>query len=339
MIPFPQSNADEVRHAAAEWVLRQDRGLTAEEQDALSQWLAADPRHGEAFAEQRWGWDELDRLAGIQTTVHALPDPDLLAPAPRRFPFALWACATGLAAVLALGAFFALNGLEGADAEALAAGQLALIEQRTLEDGSVVSLNRGADISVHFTAAERRLELLRGEANFQVAKNPARPFVVSAQGVDVRAVGTAFNVRLGRSAVEVLVTEGHVEVAPPAREIRGETVRAVLPVLGVGQRTVVPLERGAEPPRVTQLSDRELETRLAWQPRMLDFTEAPLNDIVAEFNRRNNVRLRLADHALEDLRLSAAIRSDNVEGFVRLMESDFGMRAEWRAGEIVLRRR
>lgn len=339
MSPLPQSRAEEIQRAAAGWVIRHDRGLSAAEQDEFSQWMAADARHREAFAEQRWGWEELDRLVGIQTTLHAIPDPDLLAPAPRRFPFALWWGAVGLAAALVLGVFLALH-LPGEGAgEALAAGQVAMIEQRTLEDGSVVSLNRGAEIAVRFSVAERRVQLLRGEANFQVAKNRERPFVVSAQGVDVRAVGTAFNVRLGRSAVEVLVTEGRVEVAPPAREASGEIARQVLPVLGVGQRTVVPLAGGAELPRVTQLSDRELETRLAWQPRLLDFTEAPLNDIVAEFNRRNDVRLRLADHALEELRLSATIRSDNVEGFVRLMESDFGMKAEWRAGEIVLRRR
>lgn len=338
MTPRSQSD-EEVRQTAATWVLRQDRGLTAAEQDEFSQWLAADARHRDALAAQRWGWDELDRLAGIQTTVHAFPDPDLLAPAPRRFPHVPGWLAAGLAAALVFSVWFGWRTTSAAGPEPVPAEQIAMIEQRTLEDGSVVSLNRGAEIAVQFSTAERRVRLLRGEANFEVAKNPLRPFIVSAEGVDVRAVGTAFNVRLGRSAVEVLVTEGRVEVAQPAREIPGTESATVRPVLGAGQRTVVPLEgRGAEP-RVSQLSEREMETRLAWQPRLLDFTEAPLNDIVAEFNRRNNVRLRLADHSLEDLRLSATIRSDNVEGFVRLMESDFDMKAEWRAGEIVLRRR
>jgi ferric-dicitrate binding protein FerR (iron transport regulator) len=88
---------------------------------------------------------------------------------------------------------------------------------------------------------------------------------------------------------------------------------------------------------VTTLSHAEIEARLAWQPRLLDFTSAPLSEIVAEFNRRNPVRLTLGDASLACLRLSATFRSDNVEGFVRLMASDFGMRAERRgAAEITL---
>src|SRR4051812_4950893 len=74
------SSTPAIAAAAAEWVLRTDRGLTAVEQDELSRWLAEDARHGAALAEQRWGWDELDRLAGLQTTTGAVPDPDLLAP-------------------------------------------------------------------------------------------------------------------------------------------------------------------------------------------------------------------------------------------------------------------
>jgi transmembrane sensor len=92
-------------------------------------------------------------------------------------------------------------------------------------------------------------------------------------------------------------------------------------------------------PQITTLSEVEFATRLAWQPRLLDFTDAPLTEIVAEFNRRNPVQLVVADPTLGALRLSATFRSDNVEGFVHLMESDFGMRAEWRGErEVVLHR-
>ncbi len=337
MKPNPSAPNEAIAQAAADWVLRHDRSLTAAEQDEFSQWLAADARHREAYALQRWGWEEMDRLIGIQTTVHARPDPDLLAPVrrtPARKIIWLGSFALAVAAAVAVG-FFALR----PSPSAVAAQTVALaapIEQRTLEDGSIVSLNRGAEIVVNFSAETRRVQLVKGEANFQVAKNKARPFIVSAAGIDVRAVGTAFNVRLGASAVEVLVTEGKVQVDQPASA--AGTAAPLLPVLEAGQRTVVSLVLESPAPRVATLSGAEMETRLAWQPRLLDFTDAPLGDIVAEFNRRNPVRLLLADAALMELRFSASFRSDNVEGFVRLMESDFGMRAEWRSGEIVLRK-
>ena len=92
---------------------------------------------------------------------------------------------------------------------------LALIEQRTLADGSVVELNRGAVVTERFTPDERRVQLVRGEAHFKVAKDLSRPFVVEVAGIAVRAVGTALNVRLDSAAVDILVTEGQVSVAQP----------------------------------------------------------------------------------------------------------------------------
>ena len=75
-----------------------------------------------------------------------------------------------------------------------------------LHDGSIVELNKGAQISIRYSGDERRVDLLSGEAYFEVAKNPDRPFIVSARGIDVKAVGTAFNVRLHNDSLEVLVT-------------------------------------------------------------------------------------------------------------------------------------
>ena len=119
----------------------------------------------------------------------------------------------------------------------------------------------------------------------------------------------------------------------------GGAVQNDTQVLFMGQSAVVPLAKMAAPPQVVTLTDAQLAARLAWQPRLLDFTNAPLSEIVADFNRRNPVQLAVDDATLGVLRLSAAFRSDNVEGFVRLMESDFGMLAEWRSErEIVLRR-
>src|SRR6185312_8533669 len=85
-------------------------------------------------------------------------------------------------------------------------------ERKTLVDGSVVELRDTAEIAVDYAGPLRRVTLRRGEALFQVAKNPARPFVVKAGGLEVRAVGTAFSVQIDGAAVDVLVTEGRVSV-------------------------------------------------------------------------------------------------------------------------------
>lgn len=336
----PPEISEPVEQAAADWVLRHDRGLSAQDQDELSQWLAADERHREAFALHRWGWDEMDRLIGIQTTMHARPDPDLLA-VPRRTRRAkiIWLGSLALAAAAAVA--FVLYLPKKTSPAPLAPAPLvfvAPIEQRTLPDGSVVELNRDADIAVIFTPGERRVQLLKGEANFQVAKNKERPFIVSAGGVEVRAVGTAFNVRLDAQAVEIVVSEGRVRVDQPVSAASGGGHAVLVPELGEGQSTVVALIPTAAAPVVTTLDGTEMQERLAWQPRLMDFTDAPLADIVAEFNRRNPVHLVLEQPVVGAMRLSASFRSDNVEGFVRLMESDFDLRAEPRGNDILLRK-
>ncbi len=315
--------------AAAAWVVRHERGLTAAEQDAFSAWLAEDPRHRMAFAEQHWSWEEMDRLNGLQTSVHAVPEETR--PAARRFAAPLAVAGIALAAAII---YLGLN-RPPATAPTLATSPLALCEEEELADGSRVVLNRGTAISVQFTARDRRVRLVHGEAHFAVAKDPARPFVVEVDGVAVRAVGTAFSVKRGVDSVAVLVTEGIVSVKSPAV---ADTARA--PLVTAGQKAVVSLSPQAAATVIEDVAVAEMEARLAWKPRLLEFDEASLAEIAAEFNRRNAVRIDIVDSALHDRRLSATLRSDNVEGFVRMLEADFGIRASRpRAGVIALQRK
>ena len=336
MKPAPSENRDPA-DVAASWVMRHDRGLSPAEQDEFLQWLAADPCNGEAMARHRRAWENFDRLAGLHASVPAVPDPDLLAPRarPQRTwrRLAWWAVPLAAAAAIMLVIANRSGPVPVTSADAsLAAAQLTPIEERTLEDGSTIRLNRGATVHVAFTPDERRVRLERGEADFAVAKDSARAFVVESGGVKIRAVGTAFNVRLTEQAIEVIVTEGIVAVA------RGDASdTGVLSALSAGERAFVP-RAATGAPVVGQLSKEELDRRLAWQPRLLGFADESLSTIVKEFNRHNPVVLRVADPALRELRLTVRFRSDNVSGFLRLLAADFDVRSEPGAdGEIVLR--
>jgi len=324
----------EIALAASGWIVRNNRGLTAAEQDEFSSWLAADPRHGEWWAKRRQAWSEFDVLTEWRPEHSSEPNPDLLA-APRRgrrnglkwvFPVSL-----ALAAGVAVALIVLRPAPAGKNVPVIAAA--AGYESRALDDGTVVELNGGAQIDVQFTAAERRVRLVRGEAHFQVAKNPLRPFVVEAGGVAVRAVGTAFNVLLGSQAVDVLVTEGRVRVDPPA----AAAAARVAPDVSAGQRVVVSLSGGAAPV-VSTVSEEEIARRLAWQPRLLDFSATPLAEVAAEFNRRNRTQLVLADPALRAMPIVASFRSDNLDGFVRMLEISAGVSAERTGDTVVLRR-
>lgn len=341
--PPNDSAAEAIEQQAAAWVLRTDRGLTAAEQDEFLQWLAADRRHGAALARHKRNWDRLNRLGQWLPEHSPQPNRDLLAPRPQP-AFRLlagrraWLAPLALAAALAVGFF--LRETRTAPPPPTAVPVIASITSRTLEDGSVVELNRGAVISVLYTPGERRVQLERGEAHFTVAKNKARPFIVSAGGVAVRAVGTAFNVRLDSAAVDVLVTEGVVQVNHSATLNAQPSALNSPPLqLSAGERTSVPFAVAEVSPVVVPVTKAQAEDILAWQPRMLDFTATPLKGIVGEFNRHNDpIRIVIADTALARTDVSASLRSDNVEGFIRLLEAGFGVSSERTGDTITLRK-
>jgi transmembrane sensor len=234
-------------------------------------------------------------------------------------------------------------------------------EQRTLPDGTTVDLNAGAEIEVNFTASFRRITLRQGEAHFQVTKDAQRPFIVTAGAIEVRAVGTAFAVELGSSAVDVLVTEGRVAVNPadaslsptrPSPTVAPPPSPAPpLAAVGAGERVVIDrIDRAPSasprgnpvPARVTQLSAADINARLGWRVARLKFAATPLTQVVAMFNEHavsGDARLVLAPDVPSDLRVSGTLRADDVDSLLRLLAGEFGISGESRPGEIILRRK
>jgi transmembrane sensor len=207
-----------------------------------------------------------------------------------------------------------------------------------LPDGSVLELNASSEITIHFTAAERRLHLVRGEAHFTVAKNRARPFWVEAGTVAVRAVGTEFNVSLRPDNVDVLVTEGRVQVERGSPLAAGQPLQTVA-VVSAGQETVVALQGGPDRPAVATVSAAAIREELAWQGPRLEFADTPLAEVVSQFNRYNAVQVELSDPVLGAQPVGGSFKAENVDAFVRLLTSGKDVVADRPdAGHIVLRR-
>jgi transmembrane sensor len=340
------STPAEIEHQAAAWLARRDRGLTAAEQDEFFQWLAADPRHGEWLARHQQTVAGLRLLAQWKPEHGTRPNPDLLAAAPASASatsrkILRWLGPVGFAAAAALTVLIWRphhDTVAPLDPNAVQAK----IVRRVLEDGSSIDLNHGADVAVLYSATRRDIRLLRGEAHFTVVKNPERPFVVAVGRVEVCAVGTAFNVNFRSQAVEVLVTEGKVRVSQASLDsTEGSSVpppTVVIPILEAGQRTLVTLANQVKAPKIDAVSSQEIARLTAWQPRQLEFTDTPLAQVVAEFNASNRIKMVVDDPRLALLPVGASLRSDNVEGFVRMLQASFHVKAEHRAdGVIVLR--
>jgi len=340
-LPPPDPDAA-VRAAAAAWTIRRDRGLSAAESIDYELWLAADPRHAAAMQRSAAAWSLLDRIPESA----AAP---VLAASTRRRAFwrrpLVFGAGAALAAVAATLALLFVRPASPADsAAARAATSAAAPRQLTLADGSVVHLNTGSAIRTRFTAGERRVELVRGEAHFAVAKDPARPFVVHAGNLDVRAVGTAFNVQLQSAAVDVLVTEGTVQLGAAAEPAPAfaRVAREPIPLLRPGHRAVVSLApvTPATAVVVTTATADEISRTLAWQAPLLRLGGATLAEVAREFERHSGRRVVFADPELASLRVGGRIRADDPDGFAALLAATLGLEVETAAdGALLLRRK
>jgi transmembrane sensor len=211
MIP-PSSPADErtppdpsaIERAALAWVARLDRGLSAAEEAEFERWLAADARHARLLREFDGTWTLLDRVREIPADgfAPAATAPARPAPAhPPRADFLRWQVAVPAAAAAILLGVLAWPGQPSlsttrAPYSAVAGTQVGELRTLSLPDGSHIRLNTASSVAVDYTGTVRAIRLHRGEAHFTVARDSARPFTVTAGSVTVRAVGTAFNVRV-----------------------------------------------------------------------------------------------------------------------------------------------
>jgi transmembrane sensor len=345
---------NDIETTATTWLVRQDAGLSARERAEFARWCSADPRHAAAVKEISGAWASLDRVTpghGAQALRHEI---DVLADRQRRRWWRLAAVAVPLATAAAVALLFwprqaSVDPNAGPTlATPSTVARLLEPERRKLSDGSVIELKSGAEVDILFSDLHRRVVLRHGEAHFQVAHDPARPFVVLAGTVRVSAVGTGFAVQMNEAHVEVVVTEGTVRVTPPEsgspgagrperEEAPARPIPAPAPAVHAGTRVLVALDGRQREPAISSLPSTELTARLAWRLPRLEFSDATVAEAVTLFNRHGSIRLRLADETAANQRITGVFRADNVEGFVRALEVGVGLRAERRFLEVVLR--
>jgi transmembrane sensor len=202
------------------------------------------------------------------------------------------------------------------------------IRRVPLKDGSMVAVNTATTLAVELKPEVRQIKVSAGEAWFQVAKDRARPFIVEAGAVRVRAVGTAFSVRRMGSGADVQVTEGVVEVW----SVENEANRRRIPA---GARSFVNDSSG---PRQIDEAELEIDRNLAWRAGQLVFDGETLGEAAAEFNRYNKVQLKIDDPLLARERCVGRFRTNEPDAFARSAAVILGARAQIGPDEIRLSR-
>lgn len=188
-----------------------------------------------------------------------------------------------------------------------------------LADGSKVHLNTASTIEVSLKKDRRLVRLVKGEALFEVAHDKARPFLVDAGSAQLRAVGTAFNVRIRENVVELTVTEGVVAVGRsgrPEQQVAGPHVAA-------GGGAVI--GGGAVAPTV--LGEKVLRQRTAWQDGVIELEGETLPQAVEEFNRYRAQPIVVGDARLANIRVGGRFEVDEADKFLLALESSFPVEA------------
>ncbi len=332
MIDAFRNAREAIQAVAAEWVLRLDEEpLTLSARAELLEWLKASPQHVEEFLLATAAWRELDDidpqkqldvdalLAEAETNVVALSEAtpgvgSTNTPARRHV---WWLGGLAAAVLITLGAALTWPPATQVQHYETGLGQQTLF---TLDDGSIVHLNTQSALTVRLGDDRRELNLQRGEAMFDVARDPERPFRVRSGDLTAEAIGTQFNVYRRHDGVQVTVVEGTVKVEPlaPAATIEPGS-RAV--VLEAGEEA-----RSRRSGEVARVDTPDLEKRTAWREQRLVFRDDALAAVATEFNRYNQLQIDVDLPATATRPITATFDAHDPESFVAFLERDPALR-------------
>lgn len=299
---------------------------SAAERVAFDQWLYAHPDHVEAYAQVQalWAATEVpaqrlasEEAAALDQYLKALDPPPRRA---RRWWLGSAAMAASVVLMLGLLGWQPGRWLDSLRADyASAPGQL---RQITLVDQSVVWLDADSAVRVRFDDQQRRIDLLRGAAYFQVS-HTGQPFVVSAAEGEARVLGTQFEVRLQHDGAQVTVQSGRVAVtAQPGAEPQ---------VLTANQQ--VSYQQGV----AGTLQGVDSEASLAWRQGWLTFYQVPLAQVLDEVQRYTPGRIVLLNPTLAQQRISGSFPSQDPDKVLTSLASVVGFQRHDLLGITVLR--
>jgi len=327
------SSKQDIHQQACEWISRFDRGLSHMEEQAFSEWVNISKTHRKCLFEVAHTWDELSVLHELSTLfplrdnhkrqTSILSNKKTLAiAASLAFVFIscfAWFVNTQLMSSLHNPLLLVL------DAETSVGEHRVL----SLADGSVIHLNTDSLVSVDFSNTRRDVNLLRGEAHFEVAHDEQRPFIVKAADNTVTAVGTAFNVQITSAhQFELLVTDGKVLIKNKADNLAISPLTESSHALdGAGELMIAGQKALISQKSIQQLTltNEQVQSDLAWQQGMLVFHGEPLAEALQEISRYTPINFTLADEQVKQRRVAGYFKAGDIQGLLFALENNFNI--------------
>lgn len=278
---------------AANWFAAERAGVMLVEQRAEFEAWKADPRNMAALDAMRELWDDLAVLKGKD-------------PAPAKRPLSRFLPVAAAVVVLAVGGLAVISLMPARTDTPIvtAEGQQ---KTQSMPDGSLIAVNVASAISYTFTDTERRVTLSEGEAAFFVKPDPDKPFVVRVGDLEVRAVGTSFNVRQRDGILQVSVSEGEVQLC----RMTG-SVESVIATLSAGQLLEIPasMPAAAVAPAPAEIPTSQVSE---WRMRVVTYEDATVREVIEDFNRYFERKLVVSQPALLERRVTVRLQVEDRE--------------------------
>lgn len=334
-----QEMLDQLDRVAAGWIAREDRGpLEAREARSLEQWLASSKEHRAAYVRSQAALAYLDMNMAQEKAdglpLFMKPDLDNSSRGVSRRNFLWYGGGIGAAAAAAASAaFFLLKAETPTVTYAARRGEILPV---SLPDGTIVTLDTNSVIAVKFLPQARKVELRSGRALFDVAKDKARPFIVTSGGLNVTAVGTKFVVRnTNKRPTDVLVQEGIVDVGPHIETIRSARSAEAIPVrVGANMRVVASATGSAL--NVISVDPVALSHESAWQQGVFEVELETLASVAEEYARYSDTHIVIPDPKIAALTINGRFLASDPLGFAKAAASSFNLKLEINGPEIRL---
>lgn len=310
------SAAREIEARASAFLARRELDRWTDEDEAeLAAWLESDLAHRVEYLRLAAAWAQTSPLAGSGAKMRSRRAPGWLS----------YAIAASVAAIAILGGAVTFDAMRSKVATADYATVVGGMANVTMKDGSRLRLNTDTRLRTRLDGKTRQIWLYQGEFYVEVAHDPGRPFVVHVDGQDIRAFGTKFAVRRGRDRLEVVMLEGTVGVG-------ADPIAQPTAVIHAGDD----LTLSPEGLTVEKRSAAQLGDEMAWRDGFLVFQHTTLADAAAEFNRYNRRKLVIADGRAADIEIGGRFSAANVDGFVRLLHTLYGLNVKEQGDQITI---
>ncbi|MGN6383365.1 MAG: FecR family protein [Dyella sp.] len=305
--------------SAEAWLARLHSPLRSpQDEEAFERWRAADPDHAAAFAEVEYLHRNAAQLADdpLLRAVARAARRDLARRPPARVQRTWWLAAGLAAAVLAAVGLTHLMRQDAPVERSYATGT-GLPQALTLADGTEVRLDAQSSLVTRFGAHQREVIVRNGRAQFRVAHDTARPFVVLVDGNVIRDIGTTFQVSRRAEGVTVGLLEGRVSVS------RDTVGQAWTSELAPAQQLHIDTRGHA-----AAVAPLDLDQARSWTHGELSFDQRRLDDLLQSMNRYSTTQLRLGDPALASLRVSGSFHAGDQDALAKALAQGWKLRVE-----------